>query len=155
MHMTTERTGHTLSATALVHEVYLKLAGPRDKPWEGRRHFYAAAVEAMRQIVLDHARARGCVKRGGGRVRLELDVAASLAADSVADEKEILALNEALSRLKDQDPRMAEVVGLRFFAGLSIQEVAAILGVSERTVKNDWKFAKAWLQRELRQRGAD
>jgi RNA polymerase sigma-70 factor, ECF subfamily len=148
-----ERAGHTLQATALVHEAYLKLVGLRDLPWQGRAHFYAAAAEAMRQVLLDHARARGRVKRGGGLGRIDLDDVATLggpiAEDHRPDREDFVALDDAIRRLGSRDPRMAEVVRLRFYAGLEISEVALLLGVSERTVKNDWAFAKAWLEREM------
>jgi len=149
-----ERAGHTLQATALVHEAYLKLVGPRNLPWQGRAHFYAAAAEAMRQVLLDHAKARGRAKRGGGIARIDLDDAVTLggpAADEDGpDREDFVALDDAIRRLAERDPRMAEVVRLRFYAGLEIAQVAGVLGVSERTVKNDWAFAKAWLEREVR-----
>lgn len=148
-----ERPGHTLSATALVHEAYLRLVGPREVAWAGRGHFYAAAAEAMRRILLDHAKARGRVKRRGGLGRINLDDTATLggaiAEDPGRDQADFIALDEAIGRLASRDPRMAEVVRLRFYAGLEISQVALVLGVSERTVKNDWAFAKAWLEREM------
>jgi RNA polymerase sigma-70 factor (ECF subfamily) len=148
-----ERPDHTLSATALVHEAYLKLVGPREVAWAGRGHFYAAAAEAMRRILLDHARARGRVKRGGGLGRINLDDTATLggpvAEDHGPDHADFVALDDAMCRLASRDPRMAEVVRLRFYAGLEISQVALVLSVSERTVKNDWAFAKAWLEREM------
>ncbi len=149
-----ERQDHTLSATALVHEAYLKLVGPREVAWVGRGHFYAAAAEAMRRILLDHAKARGRVKRGGGLGRINLDDTATLggpiAEDRVCDQGDFVALDEAICRLASRDPRMAEVVRLRFYAGLEVSQVALVQGVSERTVKNDWAFAKAWLEREMK-----
>jgi len=149
-----ERAGHTLQATALVHEAYLKLIGLRDVPWQGRAHFYAAAAEAMRQVLLDHAKARGRVKRGGGLRRIDLDDVATLggpvAEDGHPDREDFVALDDAIRRLALKDPRMAEIVRLRFYAGLEISQVALVLDVSERTVKNDWAFARAWLERELR-----
>ncbi len=147
--MSAERAGHTLSATALVHEAWLKLLGPRDIPWQNRAHFYAAAVEAMRRILLDHAKARARHKRVGNRARLDLDAAATISSTDEEKFQDFAALDEAICRLKDRDSRMAEVVRLRFYAGLSITDTAAILNVSERTVKNDWSFAKAWLAKEL------
>ncbi len=148
-----ERSDHTLSATALVHEAYLKLAGPREVPWAGRAHFYAAAAEAMRRVLLDHAKARGRLKRGGGLGRIDLDHTATLGGsaneDPGPDQPDFAALEDAICRLATRDPRMVEVVRLRFYAGLEISEVATVLGVSERTVKNDWAFAKAWLEREM------
>jgi RNA polymerase sigma factor (TIGR02999 family) len=149
-----ERAGHTLQATALVHEAYMKLVGLRDVPWQGRAHFYAAAAEAMRQVLLDHAKARRRVKRGGGLLRIHLDDVATLggpvAEDPRPDREDFVALDDAIRRLASRDPRMAEVVRLRFYAGLEISQVALVLDVSERTVKNDWAFARAWLEREMR-----
>jgi RNA polymerase sigma factor (TIGR02999 family) len=143
-----ERAGHTLQATALVHEVYLKLMGPeRAAPWSDRRQFFFAAAEAMRQILIDHARARAGLKRGGGRKRVPLGVL-----DLATDEEqipEILALDEAVSRLEQVSPDVAAVVRLRFYAGLSVEETAEALGVSPRTVKREWTYARARLFREL------
>lgn len=153
--MAAERAGHTLSATALVHEAFLKIHGERDVPWEGRGHFYAAAAEAMRRVLLDHAKARGRVKRGGGRARVNLEAVAITLDGPGAETAEpedgadCVALEEAICRLEERDPRVAQVVRLRFYAGLEIAQAALALGVSERTVKNDWAFARAWLEREL------
>lgn len=146
-----ERVGYTLSATALVHEAYLKLAGPRKRDWENRAHFYAAAAEAMRRILIDRGRARAAAKRGGDRGRIDLEAAATLCARPEDDPVDFVALDKAVSRLECRDQRMAKVARLRFYVGLSIAETAEVLGVSERTVKNDWSFAKAWLARELRE----
>jgi len=164
-----ERIGHTLAATALVHEAYLKLVGPREIPWQNRGHFYAAAAEAMRQILLDHAKSRGRRKRGGGRVHVSLDEVASVVQDGQGEpangpadgrsedqndgHTDFIALDEAIRRLEARDPRVAQVVRLKYYAGLEIAQVALVLGVSERTVKNDWAFAKAWLERALRDEG--
>jgi RNA polymerase sigma factor (TIGR02999 family) len=146
-----ERSGHTLNATALVHEAYIKLAGSDGPPeFEKTGHFYAAAAEAMRRILVDHARARLADKRGGDAKRLggtTLDNAAAISTDQSPDE--ILALDEALSRLGGQDAQAAEVVRLRFFAGLDTEQTAKVIGVSPRTVKRQWQFARAWLYREL------
>jgi RNA polymerase sigma factor (TIGR02999 family) len=144
--MSDERPGHTLQATALVHEAYLKLLGAGCPPWAGRRQFFFAAAEAMRQILIDHARARNGLKRGGGRKRVPLSVL-----DLAADEQlpEILALDEAISRLEKVSPDVAAVVRLRFYAGLSVDETAEALGVSPRTVKREWTYARARLFREL------
>jgi len=153
--MAAERPGHTLSATALVHDAYIKLAGPRELPWQNRAHFYGAAAEAMRRILLDHAKSRGRKKRGGGRHAAGLDENASLIADddhnTGADESsvDVAMLDDAITRLDQWDPRMAHIVRLKYYAGLEISQVALAVGVSERTVKTDWAFAKAWLQREL------
>src|SRR5262249_55430954 len=124
----------------------------REVPWESRGHYYAAAADAMRQILLDHARARARVKRGGGVPRVHLDTGAitlDAAVDAVQDGHDFLALDDAIRRLEERDPRAAAVVRLRFYAGLEIAHAAMALGVSERTVKNDWAFARAWLEREL------
>ena len=149
--MAQERGDHTLEATALVHEAYVRLVGPRgpggdELPWANRAHFFSAAAEAMRRILIDHARARAGPKRGGGRKKLPLDVL-DLAAD--ADPTEILALDEAVSRLEQQSPSVAAVVRLRFFAGLSVAETAEALGVSTRTVEREWTYGRAWLARAL------
>lgn len=141
-----ERRGHTLQATALVHEVWLRLAGDRVVPWQNRAHFFAAAVEAMRRILLDHAKARGRVKRGGGRCCLPLSVADLAAAE---DSDQIVSLDEALRRLKAEYAEIGQVVELRFYAGLSVAETAEVLGVSPATVKRRWEFGRTWLFREL------
>lgn len=142
-----ERPDHTLQATALVHEAYLRLLGARQAPWNDRSHFFRAAGEAMRRILIEHARARGRIKRGGDRVRVDLR-------DSLIGEEqdldELLALDDAFRRLDEQDPRAADVVRLRYFAGLSIADTAKALETSERTVKRDWAFARAWLFQQLR-----
>lgn len=147
MQMAGERSGHTLQPTALVHEAFLKLVGDRDLPWQNRRHFYAAAAEAMRQILLDHARTRGRIKRGGDRRHMPLNVV------NVAeswDFEETLSLHDALGRLEEQDSRIAEIVRLRFYAGLSIKETARAVDISPATVKRRWEFGRTWLFRELR-----
>ena len=144
--MASERKDHTLQPTALVHEAYMRLVGQVDLPWESRAHFFFAAAQAMRRILVDHARSHGNLKRGGGRRRLPANVV-DLAAHQPSSE--ILALDEALTRLETVSPGVGEVVRLRFFGGLSIDETAAALGVSPRTVKRDWTYARAWLNREL------
>ena len=144
--MMQERPGHTLQATALVHEAFLKLVGPREIPWAGQAHFYAAAAEAMRRILVDHARTRQREKRGGKGARVLLSV---LDLAHTENSEEILALDEALCRLEQQEPEVGEVVRLRFFAGLSVDQTAESLEVSSRTVDRRWKFARAWLFREL------
>lgn len=141
-----ERPDHTLQPTALVHEAYIRLIGWQQRPWEDRAHFYRAAAEAMRRILIEHARARGRNKRGGDRVRVDVEDA-NLATWN--DPDVVLALDQALHRLMEQDPRAAETVRLRFFAGLSFEETASALGLSVRTVKRDWEFARAWLYRAL------
>ncbi len=136
----------TLNTTALVHEAYLKLAGAGNPDWEDRRHFFRVAARAMRQILVDAARRRAAGKRGGGGPVLDLD-AAEIGADTQADE--ILALEEALSRLEGMNPRLARVVELRFFAGLTVEETAEAMETSERTVKRDWRLARAFLHQAL------
>lgn len=145
-----ERAGHTLQATALVHEAYLRLVGERQLAWQNRAHFFAAAAEAMRRVLLDHAKARGRVRRGAGSrpISLELAGVADLATE---DSETIVAVDEAFRRLGGEDPRAAEVVRLRFYAGLSVDETAQVLGVSPRSVAREWTFARSWLARELRE----
>lgn len=142
-----ERPDHTLQPTALVHEAYVRLMGGEAPPWTDRAHFFRAAAEAMRRILVDHARKRARVKRGGDRVRVPLSDPIAGRAD---DPAEILALDEAIQRLDEQDPRTADVVRLRYFAGLSVEETARALEISERTVKREWSFARAWLYDALR-----
>ena len=137
---------HTLQATALVHEAYLKLVGNQDVRWNDRAHFYFAAAEAMRQILVDSARGRGRLKRGGGRSWSPVSVADLAAAE---DPEQILAVDEAVRRFESQSPDAAAVVRLRFYAGLSVEETALALGRSERTVYREWNYARAWLIREL------
>ena len=141
-----EGLGQTLQPTALVHEAYLRLVGP--VAWNGRGHFFAAAAEAMRRVLVDRARARGAIKRGGRLVREEL-------ADRPAEEAdgELLALHESLTRLAAVDPQAEEVVKLRYFAGLSSAEAANYLGISERTAGRLWSFARAWLRRDIEKAG--
>ncbi|MFN8586852.1 MAG: ECF-type sigma factor [Candidatus Eisenbacteria bacterium] len=149
-----ERAGITLQSTELVHEAYMRLRPANTAPWESRAQFFAAAAEAMRRILVDRARARGRRKRGGdadGRAaqKVPLDVAevAALAADD--DPETVLALDDAIAKLARQDERVAEIVRLRFYAGLGVEEVAELLGASPRTVLRDWAFARAWLYGEL------
>jgi RNA polymerase sigma factor (TIGR02999 family) len=145
--LTTENPGQTLQATALVHEAYVRLvAGDTDRQWNGRRHFFAAAAEAMRRILVDHARRKKSRKRGGALARAELREE-SLAAPEGPDE--ILAVDEALAGLAATDPQAAELVKLRYFAGLSVDEAAQALGISPRSVDRLWAYARAWLQRAI------
>lgn len=137
-----ERPGHSLQATALVHEAYLRMLGGKSPSWNDRGHFFCAAAEAMRRILIDHARKRGRAKRGGDRVQVTLE---DVAVGDGPPLEDLLALDEAIQRLEEQDPRMAEVVRLRFYAGLSVEETAMALEVSERTVKREWAVARAWL----------
>lgn len=139
--------GHTLQPTALVHEAFLRLMdAPRLEP-NGQTHFFAIAANVMRRVLVEHARARRAAKRGGGHLQLTLD---SELAILPAPDMDLLALHEALERLAELDPRQARVVELRFFGGLSMEDVAAELGMSKRTVEDDWALARAWLRRELR-----
>lgn len=143
-----EPDGHTLQPTALVHEAYLRLVGPNpDRPWDGRGHFFAAAAEEMRRLLIDHARAKGAGKRGGSGRRLDLDPATFAAPDRPDD---LLALDEALDLLERIEPEAAALVKLRYFAGLTIPLAAAALGVSPRTADAWWAFAKAWLLAKVR-----
>ena len=148
-YMRDEPSGHTLQTTALVHEAYLKLTGERERDWESRAHFFGVAAQIMRNLLVDHARAQRAGKRGGACQHVVLDEAPTLAAP---DAEELLALDEAMTRLSKVDPRAGRVVELRYFVGLSVEEAAAVMGVSEKTVKRDWNLAKAWLQAELRGR---
>jgi len=139
--------GETLSATSLVHEAYLKLVDDGRLPFDGRAHFFGAAARAMRQVIVDAARARRRDKRGGGARPTPLDDLGTLVAP--APSEEILALDEALQSLETVDPRASRVVECRYFAGLSVEETAGALGISEATVKRDWTTARAWLHRTL------
>jgi RNA polymerase sigma factor (TIGR02999 family) len=141
-----EKPGQTLQATALVHEAYLRLAGPRDPGWNGRGHFFAAAAQAMRRVLINRARDGGRLKRGGERRRVDLE---SLCDPFDAPDDALLDLDEALDRLAVGYPRPAELVKLRFFAGLSLAEAASVLGVSARTADREWMFARAWLRDAL------
>jgi RNA polymerase sigma factor (TIGR02999 family) len=138
--------GHTLQATALVHEAYLRLVGDRDPGWQGRGHFFAAAAEAMRRVLVDRARGKARLKRGADRERVELTDVATLGDEPEAD---VLALDRALEKLAVHHARKARVVSLRHFAGLELAEIAAALDISISTVKNDWNYAIAWLHRDL------
>lgn len=132
----------TLQPTALVNEAYVKLVGAANQDWAGRTHFFAVAATAMRQILIDHARKRKAAKRGGNQQRVTLDAAPGV---EPVEQAELMALTEALEALHEHDPRAAQIVELRFFAGMTNEQVAAHLGVSERTVRYDWRHARAWL----------
>jgi RNA polymerase sigma factor (TIGR02999 family) len=144
--MAQERPGHTLQATALVHEAYLRLLGGWEPNWSDEAHFFHAAAEAMRRILIEHARSKGHLKRGGGRRRVPLDVLDLAEEDQAA---EALAINEVVQKLEQISPTVAQVVKLRFYAGLSEEETAKVLGISSRTVRREWTFGRAWLFREL------
>ena len=145
-HMARERAGHTLQATALVHEAYLRLIGGQEVAWANRAHFYLAAAEAMRRILVDHARKRNRVKRGGGRRCVAINVA-DLAAGQ--DFEEIVAVDDAIRRLGEENAQAGKVVRLRFFAGLSVEDTARALDLSPRTVAREWAYARAWLHDAL------
>jgi RNA polymerase sigma factor (TIGR02999 family) len=143
-----ERRSSAPQATSLVHEAYLRLVGSDEPHWQNRAHFFGAAGEAMRRILVDQARERGALKRGGDRRQVTLDE--RVACDSAPPAEDVLAVDQALSRLERRDPGMAAVVKLRYFAGLTVDEVAAALGSSSRTVHRQWTGARAWLQKEMR-----
>jgi len=138
--------GETLQPTALVHEAYLRLVGKADLHLEGRRHFFFAAARAMRDVLVERARAKAGPRRGGGRLRVELKDAAAVAEPPAED---LLALNDALSELEKEDPLKAQIVQLRYFAGMNAEEAARALCLSERTLHRQWRFIKAWLRRRL------
>ena len=154
-----EGAGHTLQPTALVHEAWLRLAGQQHARWEGRTQFFAVAAQVMRRVLVDHARARHALKRGGGASHVTLGDASpaeraglagvAAAEESSVDAVDVLALDEALTRLAAFDPQKARLVELRYFVGLSIPEAAAALGVSQATVGREWAVARLWLRREL------
>ena len=145
-YMSHERPGHTLQTTALVNEAYLRLVNWREVRWQNRAHFFAVSAQMMRRVLVDFARDRQYLKRGGGALRVSLAEAASLTEQRGAD---LVALDEALTALAEVDRRKAQVVEMRFFGGLSVKEVAEVLKVSEETVTRDWRLAKVWLLREL------
>jgi RNA polymerase sigma-70 factor (ECF subfamily) len=141
-----EQEGHTLQTTALIHEAYVRLVDQRNVQWQNRAHFFGIAAQLMRRILVDHARAKKRVKRGGSDVRVSLadaDVAVK------GQELDVVAVDEALQRLAALDEQQSRVVELRFFSGLTVEETAEVMGISKATVKRDWAMAKAWLHREL------
>jgi len=156
-----EPPGQTLQATALVHEVYLRLVGEQNQSWTGRAHFFRAAAEAMRRILIDHARRKKSEKRGGRRQKADLETALAespeglaptsdcLGESGVCSPEDLLALDEALAKLAQEDAVKAEVVKLRYFAGLTVEQTAEILGISATTTKLHWAYARAWLLREI------
>jgi RNA polymerase sigma factor (TIGR02999 family) len=145
-YMRNERRDHTLQATALVHEAYLRVTSQEQLSFENRAHFFGVAASVMRRVLIDHARASRAEKRGGGDVKVPLDDALAAAAETP---DALIELDEALARLAALDQRQARVIELRFFGGLSVEETAEVLGVASRTVKRDWRVARAWLRREL------
>jgi RNA polymerase sigma factor (TIGR02999 family) len=140
--MAHEAPGQTLQPTALVHEAWLRLVGDGDPGWQNRAHFFAAAAEAMRRILIDRARSKLAVRRGGGQARVEVD---ETALEAPADDEKLLQVHEALEVLAAEDPQKAEIVKLRFFGGLSHEEIAAVLSVNEKTVRRHWEVAKVRL----------
>jgi RNA polymerase sigma factor (TIGR02999 family) len=148
--MANEKPGMTLQGTALVHEAYLRLLGAEPVQWNGRGHFFAAAAEAMRRILIERARHNARIRHGGDRRRIDLDQLDLKAESDDGAAEDLLALNDALSRLETDQPEAASVVKLRYFAGLTIEDAAAALGVSVRTANRHWAYAKAWLYRQLR-----
>jgi RNA polymerase sigma-70 factor, ECF subfamily len=147
-----QRPGHTLEATALVHEAYLKLADRPNAKWQNRAHFFAVASRAMRQILVDYARSQHRIRRGGRRQKVSLDKVLLVAPDRT---EELLCIHELLSRLEELDPRQGRIVELRYFAGLTTDETAEVLGISPKTVQREWNMAKAWLYGELKERAHD
>jgi RNA polymerase sigma factor (TIGR02999 family) len=148
-YLSRERVDHTLQTTALIHEAYLKLIDQRNVEWESRTHFYAIAAQAMRRILVDYARTQKREKRGGNNINLPLDEALQVAGKEVKT-IDLIALDEALTRLAERDERQARVVELRYFADLTLDDTAIALGVSRATAALDWSMAKSWLFRELK-----
>ena len=148
-HLRQERPNHTLQATALVHEAYVKLVRQDEANWQNRAHFFAVASQVMRHVLVDYARGRLREKRGANPSKVPLEVVAAV---SEVRFEELLAVNESLARLEKIDARQSRIVQLRYFGGLSVEEVAEVLGVSEKTVKRDWSIARAWLYGDLRAR---
>jgi RNA polymerase sigma factor (TIGR02999 family) len=144
--MNQERAGHTLQATALVNEAYLKLVGQQEFKWQNRAHFFAVCAQVMRHILVDHARAHARDKRGGGAIQVSLNEVAVIAEDQAPY---LLALDEALRQLENFDPQKGKIVELRYFGGLSIEETAEVLNISPRTVRREWQRSKAWLYRMI------
>jgi RNA polymerase sigma factor (TIGR02999 family) len=147
-HLRNERAGHTLQTTDLVHEAYLKLVNQRRVRWQNRAHFFGISAQIMRRILVDQARSRNRIKRGGGLPLISLDKAMAVSPEPLFD---LTAFDEALTQLAGVDPRKARIVELRFFGGLSVGETAGFLDISEVTVMRDWKMAKAWLHKALSQ----
>jgi RNA polymerase sigma-70 factor, ECF subfamily len=145
-YMRHERAGHTLQTSALVNEAYIRLVDYRQMRWQGRAHFFAVAAQAMRRILVEHARKRHFAKRGGGAVQVSLDEAATVSEKQASD---LIALDDALSSLEAIDPRKCRIVELRYIGGLNIEETAEVLSISPATVQREWRSAKAWLYRTI------
>ena len=141
-----ERVGHTLQTTALIHEAYIRLVDQRHVKWQNRAHFFGIAAQLMRRILVDHARSKKRAKRGGSDVRVSLTDATLVTKSNQLD---VVALDAALERLAEMDQQQAKIVELRFFSGLTVEETAEVLSISQATVKRDWSMAKAWLHREI------
>ena len=154
-YMLWERSGHTLQPTALVHEAYLKLVDQTRVDWKGRTHFFSVGARVMRRLLVDHARQRLAVKRGAGWANITLTEVSNRLGGGDFGPEQILDLDRTLDRLAELDPREAKVVTLRFFGGLTVGEVAEALGVSKRTVNNDWRHTQAWLRHELARGGGE
>lgn len=150
-YMRRERAGHTLQTAALINEAYIRLVDHKGMRWQNRYHFYGVAAQAMRRVLVDHARSRGYTKRGGDAQRVELDEVATVPQKQAAD---LIALDDALTDLAALDQRKSRIVEMRYFGGMSIEEIAEALGVSAATVNRDWKTAKAWLLRAISPEGA-
>ena len=148
--MARETPGQTLQATALVHEAWLRLGGDQQPSWKNRAHFFAAAAEAMRRILVDNARRRRAVRHGGGLRKLSVDQTGFDVAAPQLDDEGVILLDEALARLAVHDPRKAEIVKQCCFVGLTLEEAAAAMGISDRTAKRDWAYARAWLFQEMK-----
>jgi RNA polymerase sigma factor (TIGR02999 family) len=148
--MANEASGQTLQATALVHEAWLRVTDGENVKWDGRAHFFGAAAEAMRRILIDNARRKQALRHGGGQKRLDIE---EVEIAGVPQDDQLLALDETLERLAAHDGRKAELVKLRYFAGLTIGEAAELLKISEPTAKRDWKYARAWLYNEIKRGG--
>ena len=146
-YMRRERQDHTLQASALVNEAYVRLIGNGPVSWESRAHFFVTAAQTMRRVLIDHARKHVAEKRGGAGMRIELDE--NIAAVTKGESSRMLDLDRALTRLAEQDERQARVVELRFFAGLTVEQTAEVMAISEKTVKRDWAMARAWLEGEI------
>jgi RNA polymerase sigma-70 factor (ECF subfamily) len=151
-HLAHERPDHTLQATALVHEAYVKLAAQKDAKWENRAQFFGVASQAMRRILVDYARAKQRIRRGGKQQKVSLD---DVSLVSPSRREEVLAVHESLSRLEALDARQARIVELRYFGGLTVEEIAEVVGISAKTVTRELNVAKAWLYGDLRERPAD